>query len=161
MTGRVLQINVKPKTTGEHGLGKRPVESVRVGFDGLDGDYNTYRQERLDGDPDSAVMIMTREMIDELNSEGWPIEYGDIGENILAEGIPYDNFSPGCRFRIGGIIVQIARTCDPCRNLYSLPYVGTEKGPRFLRTLLGRRGWYARVIQEGIVRKSDTIEPVD
>ena len=56
--------------------------------------------------------------------------------------------------------VQIARTCDPCRYLYTLPYVGNEKGPGFIKTMLGRRGWYAKVVQEGEVKKSDSIEKI-
>ena len=156
--GTVHQINVKAQTKGEHGLPKKPVDSVHVSKAGLTGDYNLYRQETLHGDPDSAVLIIPLETILKLNAEGWPVKIGDLGENFTTTGIPYGRFAPGKAFRIGGTVIEVSRACDPCKNLHLLPYVGSSKGPTFVKTMLGRRGWYARVRKEGLVRKGDTIE---
>ncbi len=156
--GMVHQINVKPQTRGERGLPKRPVESVMVTKAGLDGDFNLYRQESLQGDPDSAVLLMPLETILQLNAEGWPVEVGDLGENFTTKGIPYSSFAPGRTFRLGGAVVEVSRACDPCKNLHLLPYTGASKGPDFVRIMLGRRGWYARVRKEGLVRRGDPIE---
>jgi MOSC domain-containing protein YiiM len=41
-----------------------------------------------------------------------------------------------------------------------LPYTGASKGPDFVRIMLGRRGWYARVRKGGKVRRGDPIEEV-
>lgn len=158
MSGRIYQINVKRATPGERGLPKRPVESVKVTRAGLLGDYNVYRQAKHNGDPDSAVLLMPLETISQLNSEGWPVKPGDLGENFTTTGISYDRFSPGKAFRLGGVTVEISRACDPCKNLYLLPYVGDAKGPHFLKIILGRRGWYARVKTEGQVKKGDAVE---
>ena len=160
MTGVVLQLNVKPQTPGEHGLPKKPVASAMVTKRGVEGDFNVYRQEKLRGDPDSALLIMPIEKIRELNSEGWPIKPADIGENLTTSGIPYDSFAVGRIFTAGGVRFQISRACDPCTNLYLLPYVGKTKGPEFLKLMLGRRGWYARVLQEGRVNTGDRISEV-
>jgi len=157
MGGVVFRINVKPQTPGEHGLPKMPVESARFSPTGVEGDFNRYRQEKLNGDPDSAVLLMPLEMIQELNSEGWPLRTGDIGENITTRGISYGSFQPGKSFSVGGAEIQVSRACNPCTNLYLLPYVGRERGPAFLKTMLGRRGWYARVSREGVVRRGDRI----
>jgi MOSC domain-containing protein YiiM len=157
MKGWVHQVNVKPKTPGERGLPKKPVSSCQVARSGLLGDFNIYRHEQLQDDPDSAVLLMPLEALKELNSEGWPIEPGDIGENITTTGIPYDHFAPGKVFRVGGVRLQVTRACVPCDNLYQLPFVGKTKGPAFLKTMLGRRGWYARVLTEGVVAKGDLI----
>jgi MOSC domain-containing protein YiiM len=159
--GMVHQINVKPRTIGEHGLPKRPVESVLVTKAGLAGDYNLYRQEELEGDPDSAVLLMPLETILQLNAEGWPVKVGDLGENFTTTGMPYGSFSPGKAFRLGGAVVEVSRACNPCKNLYLLPYIGASKGPSFIKVMLGRRGWYARVRKEGKVRRGDTIEEVN
>jgi len=158
--GFVHQINVKPQTRGERGLPKRPVESVLVTKAGLAGDFNLYRQEKLNGDPDSAVLLLPLETILELNADGWPVKVGDLGENFTTSGIRYEQFSPGKAFRIGEAVVEVSRTCDPCKNLYLLPYTGASKGPDFVRTMLGRRGWYASVRKEGKVRRGDSIEEV-
>lgn len=161
MKSDVYQLNVKAKTPGSRGLPKTPVSSVRILKNGLEGDYNVYRHDILSDDPDSAVLLMPLETINELNNEGWPIKPGDIGENITTNGIPYFQMSPGKTLRIGSeVVIQISRACDPCSNLYLLPYVGDKKGPSFLKVMLGRRGWYARVIQEGTVRKGDEIREI-
>jgi len=156
--GRIYQINVKPATRGERGLPKKPVESVSVTRAGLVGDFNLFRTEKLHGDPDSAVLLMPLETIRQLNSEGWPVKPGDIGENFTTTGIAYDQFSPGKAFRLGEATVEVSRACNPCKNLYLLPYVGDANGPRFLKVMLGRRGWYARVVAEGRVSRGDSIE---
>jgi MOSC domain-containing protein YiiM len=156
--GRVHQINVKPQTPGERGLPKRPIESVLLTNEGLAGDFNLYRQEKLRGDPDSAVLLMPLETILQLNAEGWPVKIGDLGENFTTTGIPYSRFSPGKAFKLGRAVVEVSRACNPCKNLYLLPYVGGSKGPDFVRIMLGRRGWYARVWREGVVRRGDAIE---
>jgi MOSC domain-containing protein YiiM len=39
-----------------------------------------------------------------------------------------------------------------------LHYIEKEKGPKFLKTLKGRRGWYAKVLKEGKVKIGDSIE---
>ena len=155
--GMVHQINVKPRTDGERGLPKKPVDSVLITRAGLAGDYNLYRQKELDGDPDSAVLIIPLETILQLNAEGWPVKNGDLGENFTTQGIPYDQFSPGKTFRIGEAVVQISRACNPCKNLYLLPFTGPAKGQQFVKTMLGRRGWYARVTAEGRVRRGDPV----
>ena len=157
MAGIVQQINVKPLTPGERGLPKRPVDSAFVSHNGLRGDFNVYRQEELKGDPDSALLLFPIETIRELNSEGWPIKPGDLGENLTTKGIRYTDFSPGKKFRMNDVSVQISRACDPCTNLFLLPYVGGSKGPAFLKVMLGRRGWYARVLAEGWVKQGDAI----
>jgi MOSC domain-containing protein YiiM len=157
--GRVYQINVKPMTPGARGLPKISVGSASITKNGVDGDFNVYRHEELDDDPDSAVLLMPLETLQKLNGEGWPIRPGDIGENITTEGIPYNEFSPSRKFVLGSVEVQVSRACTPCDNLFLLPYVGREKGPEFLKVMLGRRGWYARVLREGRVRKGDAIAP--
>ena len=40
----------------------------------------------------------------------------------------------------------------------TLPYVGVERGPEFLQIMLGRRGWFARVLHGGTVRTNTPIE---
>ncbi len=158
MDGRIYQINVKPETPGERGLPKQGVWQAMVNVFGIVGDFNRYRAEKNGNDRDTALLVLPFETIQELQYEGWPVAPGDLGENITMTGIAYDHFRPGGKYRLGSIEMQIARACDPCTNLYCLPYVGRDKGPRFMRTLLGRRGWYARVLKEGYITQGDLIE---
>jgi MOSC domain-containing protein YiiM len=149
LTGRVLQLSVKPETPGEFGLPKRAVSELFVSVAGAAGDFNRYRTEKLDADRDQALLLMTEDLLDTLRSEGWPVERGDLGENLTLGGVPESSLAPGVRLRLGQVELQISKPCDPCSETYSLPYIGKERGPAFVRALVGRRGWYARVLREG------------
>lgn len=157
MTGKIIQINVKSKVPGEYGLPKHSVNSVKVSTQGLDGDYNVYRTEHKNNTLNQAVLIMPIEMIQKLNEEGWPIQSGDLGENITTKGIDYNSFEPGINFQLGEVLVEITKACDPCRNLAALSYVGKNKSREFIKTMLNRRGWYAKVLQEGRIHVNDLI----
>ncbi len=162
MKATILQINLKPEKPSERGLPKSRVSAAFVTRIGLSGDFNRWRHEKDGDNPDQAVLLIPREMIEKINREGWPIRPGDLGENFLTTGMEYGTFQVGKRYRIGKEVeVEISKPCEPCRNLYLLPYVGDEKGPEFIRTMRGRRGWYARVVKEGKVEIGDTIEIVD
>lgn len=157
MRGSVTRLSVKPKVPGEYGLPKHAVEQLNITAGGADGDYNNYRTRSLAGDPDQAILLLTGEVLRQLNAEGWPVAPGDLGENITLEGIPENTLGPGARLQVGGAQLEVSLACDPCTELYSLPYVGQEKGPSFVRTMKGRRGWYARVLEPGLVRVGDPV----
>jgi len=159
--GRILELHRKPEVGGEHGLPKPSVPEARVTRAGLVGDFNRYRHEEKQDDPGMAVLVVPHETLEELGREGWPVRPGDLGENITTEGIAYDWFAPGRRFRAGEVVFEVSKPCTPCDNLYLLPYVGPVRGPEFLKVMLDRRGWYARVLHEGRVRVGDPIVPVD
>ena len=159
--GRVYRLHRKPEAPGEHGLPKASVPEARFHVGGVEGDFNRYRHEERHDDPAMAVLLLPRETLEELNREGWPVRPGDLGENVTTEGIPYDALSPGGRFRVGDAELEVSKACTPCDNLYLLPYVGPERGPAFLKTTLGRRGWYARVVHGGTVRVGDPVVPVE
>ena len=145
MPGRIVRLSVKPETPGEYGLPKRAVSFLTVTPLGAEGDFNNYRASKMPGDRDQALLLMTQEVLDALRAEGWPVAPGDLGENVTLGGIAEASLAPGTRFRFGPVQVEISKACDPCTEVYSLPYVGPERGPAFVKTLVGRRGWYARV----------------
>ena len=155
--GAVVGLHVKPEIPGERGLPKRPVSTLRVGPSGADGDFNRWREEERAGDGDYALLLYPVEMLDALNDEGWPIRPGDLGENILTRGLPYAELAPPGQFEVGEAVVEASKVCEPCDNLFLLPYVGKGRGPEFLKTMLDRRGWYARVLRPGTVRLGDSV----
>mgnify|MGYP001038902452 CR=1 FL=1 len=159
-SGNILQISVKPSTPGEHGLPKKAVDSAEIHFGGVDGDYNNFRQEKKCGEPDMAVMLITREILDDLNKEGWPVDNGDLGENLTIGDLSYTSIQPDQKYRVGTVLLQISFKCEPCTYLYSLPYLGEEKGPEFIKTIKDRRGWYARVLEEGVVKNGYSFQLV-
>ncbi|MGA8275007.1 MAG: MOSC domain-containing protein [Thermoplasmata archaeon] len=156
--GTVVQLNRKSQVPGEHGLPKIPVPAARITKAGVEGDFNRYRTEEKQDDPDMAVLLLPLEVISTLNQEGWPVRPGDLGENITCSGLANDEFRPSRKVRIGPVLLEVSKPCDPCNNLFLLPYIGNSRGPAFLRTTLGRRGWYCRVVVEGTVRTGDRIQ---
>ena len=161
MQGEVYQINSKLETPNERGLPKTAIAFAQVTEKGIGGDFNRYRHEKKNDDLDQALLLMPIEMIDQLRREDirWQITAGDLGENITTEGIPYDSIEVGKQYRIGdNVVIQITEPCTPCANLAVLPYVGKGRVVEFNKTLINRRGWYARVLHEGWIRTEDTIE---
>jgi len=154
----VYQINVKPDTPGEAGLPKVSVPTTQVTAKGLDGDFNRFRVNKKQNDPDMAVMIISMDMLNDLNNEGWPVMPGDLGENLTLENINYRSIQPGQRYEVGKAEIEISIICDPCTNLSALTYVKKEKISEFIKTLMNRRGWYARVIKEGQVSSGDAVK---
>jgi len=157
-SGSIERLSVKPRTPGQRGLPKHPVPMLRITQAGADGDYNHYRTTKVQGDPKLAILVLTREVIDALRAEGWPVEPGDLGENLTLAGVPESSLAPGSKIRIGEALLEVSEPCDPCTELYVLPYVGKEKGPEFVRTLIGRRGWFARVLSSGEISPGARVE---
>ncbi len=147
LLGRILQVNV----SAEGGLPKKPVPGpVWIRRSGLEGDLNRYRTERLAGDPDSAVLLLTRDIIEGYAREGYAVRPGSLGENITLEDVAYEALALGQRWRLGPrAVVQLSRPCDPCSEL-------RVYGEDFTARTRGRRGFYARVLKEGPLSPGDT-----
>lgn len=158
MTGHITRLNLKPKVGRARGLPKLAVPELMVTAVGVQGDFNRWRTESAQGDPDQAVLLLGEERLAELRAEGWPVAAGDLGENLTVAGLPEAELRPGVELRAGKVRLVISKACEPCIVLYSLPYVGLERGHRFLRTLRGRRGWFARVLQGGTLRVGLSVE---
>lgn len=158
MLGRVVQLNLKPEEGRARGLPKRAVSHLTITPAGVHGDYNRWRTEKANGDPDQAVLLLQEEILADLRAEGWPVQAGELGENLTVAGLPPEAFQSGAQLHLGEVLLEVSKPCDPCTVLYTLPYVGSERGPLFLRTMNGRRGWFARVLRGGMVRLDTPIE---
>ncbi len=158
MLGEVAQISIKNKIEGEVGLPKIAIDEVFINEIGVKGDYNNFRMERKKGTKKRAVLIHTVEMLNRLKKEGWPINWGDLGENILLRGINYEEIKLNMKIEIGEIVLEVAEICNPCNNLAKLEYVGNENIKEFIVSLKGRRGWYCKVVKDGTVKKGDKVK---
>jgi len=158
----VYQINIKPEIPGERGIPKFSIPRAFVSYSGLNGDFNRWRTEEKKGEPDYALVIHSKEKLESLFCEGKRVEPGDLGENITTIGIDYDTMVPGKRYRIGkDAEIQISKVCTPCEGLKHLPYVGDKNLTAFMKALMGRRGWYAKVLKEGVIEVGSVIEELD
>ena len=158
MHGRIVQLHLKPREGRARGLPKRAVSQLTITPDGVEGDFNRWRTEEANGDPDQAVLLLNEEILVDLQAEGWPVQPGELGENLTVADLLPDALQPGVQVHLDGVVLEVTKPCDPCTVLYTLPYVGVERGPEFLRTMMGRRGWFARVLHGGTVRQNTPVE---
>tara|TARA_Y100000590_G_scaffold15279_1_gene18353 strand:- start:973 stop:1485 length:513 start_codon:yes stop_codon:yes gene_type:complete len=156
-SGTVYQLNVKPRLKGERGIPKYKTDTLFVSHTGANRDYNHHRSTKDDNNLNKALLLLPIETIESLRSESWPVEPGDLGENITTSGIRYSEFKVGLKFKAGSVTFQISEENTPCTVLHNLHYVGKDKVNRFVRTMMGRRGWYASVIETGEIQVGDSI----
>lgn len=137
---------------------KAAVDSVSISHRGLAGDRNLYRDAKKQGEADMAILLYTRAELDALNAKGWRFQPGDIGENILLEGITLAELAvPDRIFHLGEVQVQVSRICDPCSTMHECPGVGKKGIKQLMKESLGLRGWYARVLVEGVLNIGDEV----
>lgn len=82
-------------------------------------------------------------------------DWGMFGENLTVEGLDESLMRIGDVYKIGGALVQVSQPREPCYKL------GVRFGtPEVLRQFIDHNhsGTYVRVLEEGEVRKGDTIQ---
>ena len=158
-TPYVYQVTVKNAHRTDrkvNGPQKIPTKALNVKTEGCDGDYNDYHTKHKKSTNCRAISLITTHLLDTFNDEGWPVLPGDLGENITVGG--YIEFEIDAMYQIGTTVIQITELIDPCNKLLFLPYVGRENKTAFNNMLKGRRGWYDKVLIEGIVVPNDKVE---
>ena len=152
-------LDSKPPMTG---IDKRPVpDPVQVGRLGLAGD--TICDTANHGGPDQAVYAYAEEdaiwwqaqLADEL---GFALRPGSFGENLTVRGVEVTDAVIGERWRIGGVILQVAVPRIPCSTFAGFWQV-RQLVKRF--TQAGRPGAYLRVLTEGQLRAGDPVTVLD
>jgi len=159
--GVVTRLGVKNSHKGQKGgcgLPKLAVAQLDVSTQGCLGDYNQYRTIKKKSTSDRALSLITEDVIAQLNEEGWPVQAGDLGENITINGIPYEELQEGMSFVVGSVRLVLTEEIEPCNKLLHLPYVGRARRKEFMTTLTNRRGWYAKVDNPGIIKEGDVFK---
>jgi MOSC domain-containing protein YiiM len=95
---------------------------------------------------------MAAEVLDEL-AAGHPIEFAATRRNVLTRGIDV-NALVGRTFRIGEVLCEGRRLCEPCVHLDRL------SGPGLLRPLIHKGGLRVDVLTDGEIRLGAPITPV-
>ena len=133
-----------------------------MNFTGLEGD--SCGHPNIHGGPNQAVLIICSEVVEQLAARGYPVFNGALGENITAMGLDRTKLRLGQRFRVGSAIVELTKVRVPCsaldvygdsiqREIYDKSVkAGNTASPRW-----GMSGFYARVLEPGVVRQQDII----
>ena len=146
MSAVLVQLNTSPG-----GMPKRSIESARVTVDGVEGDWQKNR--KYHGGPDRAICLYSEELYDFLRAKGVDLVNGSVGENFTTRGLDLQALAIGDRIRVGECVIELTKVRVPCHQL--------RKWDQDLPELIvGHSGWVAKVIQDGIVRKGDAVEPL-
>lgn len=160
MTGSVVQVNVS-----RGGIPKLPIPSGEMTATGIVGDAWRFP---FHGGTRKAILLITLEGIEELIACGFALYPGALGENVTTRGLDRRELRIGQRLRIGNAAIELTRIRTPCATL-DLYGSGIQAAmyddrvqkhdPRSERW--GLSGFYASVIQPGVVQPGDAIAILD
>lgn len=148
------------------GIPKLAVPEARVTPVGLEGDSCAHPQ--IHGGPNQAVLLICSEVVEELVARGYPVFLGALGENITSAGLDRARMRLGQRYRLGSAIIELTKIRVPCSTLdvYGTAiqreiYDKTVKAEDVTSPRWGMSGFYARIIEPGMVRQNDVIALLD
>jgi MOSC domain-containing protein YiiM len=160
MQGTIVQINISPG-----GLPKHPVSGGFCTPLGIDGDQHAHPQ--IHGGPRRALLLIAAEVVEELQTAGYPVFFGAMGENLTTRGIDVRRLRIGDRLRAGGALIEITQPRGPCsaleiygetlgRAIYDQQVQSLDHtSPRW-----GMSGFHASVVEAGPIGVSDIIAVV-
>jgi MOSC domain-containing protein YiiM len=108
---------------------------------------------RADRRPGYDLTLVAAEVLDELTAAGVDVDFAATRRNVLTRGIDV-NALVGRRFRIGDVLCEGRRLCEPCVHLDRL------SGPGLLRPFIHRGGLRADVLGDGEIRPGAAISTV-
>ena len=141
---RVVSINIS-----KGGIPKQPIDAAGVTLAGLEGDGHNHAKHYR---PEQAVSIQDIEKLEELKREGYCLECGTTGENINVADLNINTLPVGTILIFsGGVELEISKVRNPC-------YVLDAIHPNLKEDIIGRCGMYAKVLEEGIIARGETIQ---
>ena len=133
----VLAVSISPG-----GIPKCPQQSAMALIDGLIGDGRNHAKHIR---RDRAVSLWDYEILQRLVGEGFALTPGAAGENLTVVGLSVQEMAPGTLLRIGNVVLQLQQPRKPC-------YVLDAIDPRLKEVIVGRCGYMASVVREGMIR---------
>ena len=157
LTGVIAPIDEKRKSA----IAKRPVDGpVRLSFAGLEGDFQADKYHH--GGADKAVHLYPFDHYarwrGDMPDHPRLAAPGGFGENFSTTGLLEDQVCIGDRFRIGTALIEVSQGRKPCS--IQGRFLNWPKLPE-LMVKERRSGWYARVIEEGVLAAGDMLTLVD
>jgi len=139
----VISVNI---STG--GIPKAPIPRGSVTTDGLLGDGHDHEKHNT---PLQALSLIDVEDLDDLRREGFEVFPGATGENVTLRGLDVDALEVGDRIAFsGGVSIELTKRRKPC-------YVLDAISPELKRVIVGRCGFYAKILQAGDLTPGETV----
>ena len=157
MSGIVVQVGIS-----RGGVPNRAIKEGTLTKRGIVGDG--WRHPQFHGTPKRAILLITSEGIDKLASQGFPVYYGALGENLTTRGLDRRSLRIGQRFRAGQATIELKEVRLPCGTLsvYGAGIQGAIYDARAQAgdtgsSVWGMSGFYASVVEPGVLRYGDLI----
>jgi MOSC domain-containing protein YiiM len=150
---RLLETRVgRPQPLGDRetssAIAKTPVGPAPIVLDAINLAGDDQADRTVHGGPDKAVYSYPSEHAADWQDDGFPIEAGGVGENLVSAGARERDVRIGDVLAWGDARVQVSQPRSPCFKL-ALHTGRKDVGPRMIGT--GRSGWYLRVLVPGRV----------
>lgn len=152
------------------GLPKLPVQRITLVKDhGVEGDYHagkTIRHRYLARkDParpnNRQVLLIDKEIQGHVAGQGISLQPGELGENILLDGLDLMGLEIGTRLEIGPTLIELTEVREPCSQLdgvhpglHRAVEIPTENGVQPAAGMLGV------VLQGGTVKPGDKVQVI-
>jgi MOSC domain-containing protein YiiM len=105
--------------------------------------------DEVHGKRDSEITLIESEEIDRFNSEhNLSLGYGEPRRNIVTRSVRLNELV-GYRFKVGDVVLEGVRLCEPCSHL------AKTVNSKFLPGLVHRAGLRACVVSDGTVHRGD------
>ncbi len=165
MSETVIAVSRSPK----HSFSKANEQYVRLveGL-GVDGDAHSgvtdQHRSHVARNPNAPnlrqVHLIHAELHDELESKGFKVAPGQMGENITTRGVDLLGLPTGTRLHLGNeAIVEVTGLRNPCKQLNGIQdgLMQETLEKRADGTLIRKSGVMSTVIASGEVHQGDTI----
>jgi MOSC domain-containing protein YiiM len=155
--------------SGEHTFSKSTVDAIELAAGlGVVGDAHmgarVKHRSRVRADPTQPnlrqVHLVASELLGEVNTNGFAVAPGDLGENITTEGLDLINLPTGTTLRIGDVLLALTGLRNPCVQIdaFQEGLQGAMLGRNDDGKLIRKTGVMAVVILGGTITAGDAIE---
>lgn len=117
---------------------------------GLEGDLNAVQGT----DENRQLNLLSLETVEQLAKEGYKTKPGELGEQIIVEGLDVMGLKVGDRLRLGtSTMIEMTEERTPCLWFQKIQN-------KTVAETMGRIGIMARVIKGGTIKTSDQVQLV-
>jgi len=140
--GKIVAICISEKK----GVQKKDIKRCKlIENHGLEGDAHAGYWHR-------QISLLSKEARSVMENKGVKLNDGDFGENLLTEGIDYDNIKVGSKLRLGeDALVRVTQIGKECHDRCSIYYQVGD-------CIMPREGIFAEVLKGGEIKIDDEIE---
>jgi MOSC domain-containing protein YiiM len=157
VTATVVQVSISPGGVPNYAVAEGNL--TRTGIEG-DNWHHSFH-----GGSKRAILLITAETIHELTTQGFPLFYGALAENITTQGLDRRRLRLGQRLRAGACMIELTQLRLPCdtvsvygKGIQSAIFDARAMAGDPTSPVWGMSGFYASVVEPGILRPGDPIE---